>query len=282
MKVKKKRKTGYILLVLAAVLLGLLIQGALGYFRYRQETQDAMLLLEELGGQARTAAESELSLRAAQWAEAEPRLAALPAERRNAPQEGNPELLMLVNPWNPLPEGYEPEIEFVYRLQGRDYWLDTRCVADFKLMMNDCRAAGAQPYLCSAHRTWEKQEQLFNEKIRNLVWEEHYAWENAPAVAAQTVAVPGTSEHQLGLAVDIIDWEHPYLDEEQENTRSQIWLMEHCWDYGFILRYPNGTTELTGIIYEPWHYRYVGQPYAQEIHRMGLTLEEYLTLRQGR
>ena len=153
MKVKKKRKTGYVLLALAAVLLVLLIRGGLGYLRYQQESQDALALLEGLGDQARAAAETEYALRASLRSEAEPRLAAIPRERAEATEEGNPDLLMLVNPWNPLPKDYEPEIEFVYRLQGRDYWLDARCVADFKLMMNDCRAAGAAPYLCSAYRT---------------------------------------------------------------------------------------------------------------------------------
>ena len=63
---------------------------------------------------------------------------------------------------------------------------------------------------------------------------------------------------------------------------TQRWLMENSWRYGFILRYPNGTTEITGILYEPWHYRYVGRAPAEEIHRMGVTLEEYLLAREGR
>ena len=79
------------------------------------------------------------------------------------------------------------------------------------------------------------------------------------------MAVPGTSEHQLGLAVDIVDINNQHLDETQESTAVQKWLMEHSWEYGFILRYPNDKSEITGIIYEPWHYRYVGREYAEEL-----------------
>ena len=90
------------------------------------------------------------------------------------------------------------------------------------------------------------------------------------------VARPGTSEHELGLAVDIIDTQLWDLVEEQENLPAQQWLMENSWKYGFIFRYPKDKIEITGIIYEPWHYRYVGKELAAEIHESGLTLEEYL------
>ena len=87
---------------------------------------------------------------------------------------------------------------------------------------------------------------------------------------------PGTSEHQAGLAVDIVSVDYQILDEGQEDTPLQQWLMEHCWEYGFILRYPPDKGEKTGIIYEPWHYRYVGREYAQAIRQSGLCLEEFL------
>ena len=93
-------------------------------------------------------------------------------------------------------------------------------------------------------------------------------------------ALPGHSEHECGLAADIIDagsagWSAPLID-EQEDMPAQKWLMEHCQDYGFILRYPKDKEEITGIIYEPWHYRYVGKKYAKEIMEKGLCLEEYI------
>ena len=148
-------------------------------------------------------------------------------------------------------------------------------------MLADCAAAGGRPYICSAYRSAQDQQKLYQDKVRRLE-KDGVSREEAPELAAESVALPGTSEHQLGLAVDIIDEEYPFLDEGQEETATQIWLMENSWRYGFILRYPNGTTEQTGILYEPWHYRYVGREYAEEIHRMGLTLEEYLLRREGR
>ena len=103
-----------------------------------------------------------------------------------------------------------------------------------------------------------------------------YSEENARTEAGKVVAVPGTSEHQLGLAVDIVDIENQILDEDQEKTAVQKWLMKNSWRYGFILRYPNDKSNITGIIYEPWHYRYVGKEAAKEIYDLDVCLEEYL------
>ena len=102
--------------------------------------------------------------------------------------------------------------------------------------------------------------------------------EEAEKQAAIWVAPPGTSEHQLGLAVDIVAESYQLLDRHQEKTAEQQWLMEHCSEYGFILRYPTDKSEMTGIGYEPWHYRYVGREAAEEIMRRGICLEEYLDL----
>ena len=91
-----------------------------------------------------------------------------------------------------------------------------------------------------------------------------------------SVALPGTSEHGLGLALDLISNQYSELDEKQAETKEAKWLEENCYKYGFILRYPPEKTAETGIIYEPWHYRYVGQEAAKEIMESGVTLEEYL------
>ena len=103
-----------------------------------------------------------------------------------------------------------------------------------------------------------------------------YSEEEARTETARNVAKPGTSEHQLGLAVDIVDKDYQVLDEAQEDTAVQKWLMENSWRYGFILRYPGDRSDITGIVYEPWHYRYVGRKAAEEIYREGIVLEEYL------
>ena len=181
------------------------------------------------------------------------------------------DLLTLVNPWNPLPENYH----FTLKQLSNGHSVDERCYPDLQAMLDTCRQEGLSPTICSSYRSLEKQESLFQNKIDRLI-AQGYSSKDAAAEAAKTVAFPGTSEHQLGLAVDIVDINNQLLDESQEDTAVQKWLMEHCWEYGFILRYPNGTSEITGIIYEPWHYRYVGKDAAQEIHEKGLCLEEYL------
>lgn len=179
--------------------------------------------------------------------------------------------LLLVNPWNPLPEGYEATL---VKLKN-GLFVDERCYPALQEMMDDCRAAGLSPVICSAYRSTDRQERLYNNQVDKLL-ALGYARAEAETEAAKAVAVPGTSEHQLGLAVDIVDLNNQNLDESQEETAVQKWLMDHSWEYGFILRYPGGKSETTGIIYEPWHYRYVGQAAAREIYTQGLCLEEYL------
>ena len=278
---RQKERDPYGLLALLALLLGLGIQLAMGRADYRRETAEAEQILAELGDRAESAAGEELLTRRLQQAAGEDRAADFPAGRRAAAESGDPTLLLLVNRWNELPEDYTPELELVAELDGRRYELDRRCSEALWDMLADCAAAGGHPYICSAYRSAEDQQKLYQDKVRRLE-KDGVSREEAPELAAESVALPGTSEHQLGLAVDIIDEEYPFLDEGQEETATQIWLMENSWRYGFILRYPNGTTEQTGILYEPWHYRYVGREYAEEIHLMGLTLEEYLLRREGR
>lgn len=179
-------------------------------------------------------------------------------------------LLVLVNPWNEVPEGYSVELDVV-----EGYLVDRRCARALAAMLNDCRAQGYLPVICSAYRTQGYQEMLYRNKILRLL-AEGVANKDAPQVAARSVALPGTSEHQLGLAVDIISETYTNLDQWQERTEVQQWLMQNCWRYGFILRYPNGTSDVTGIIYEPWHYRYVGYETAKAVADSGLVFEEYL------
>ena len=182
-----------------------------------------------------------------------------------------PWYLVLVNPWHPLPEDYQFELTTV---TGK-YKIDSRCADALKQFLADCKAAGHTPYICSAYRTWDDQVYLFDKKVKSFI-SKGYSEAEAKILAAKETAVPGTSEHQLGLAADILCQSRPWLDEGQANTATQKWLMANCHKYGFILRYPKGTTPITGIIYEPWHYRYVGVEIATEIMTKGITLEEYL------
>ena len=179
--------------------------------------------------------------------------------------------LILVNPWNPLPENYS----FTKKELSNGHAVDERCYPDLQAMMDACRAAGNSPVICSSYRSYEKQQSLYQNKVNRLA-AQGYSQEKAREEAAKAVALPGTSEHQLGLAVDIVDIANQNLDSSQEDTAVQQWLMEHSWEYGFILRYPNDKSDITGIIYEPWHYRYVGKDAAAETYPQGLCLEEYL------
>ena len=179
--------------------------------------------------------------------------------------------ILLVNPWNTLPADYEVTL---VNLTEQDR-LETECAEALTRMLDACEAAGYKTMIVSAYRTREEQEYLYYRKVRSYV-DMDWTWDNARKEAAKSVAPPDTSEHQLGLAVDLIDVNYGFLDEYQAQMPAQKWLMEHCHEYGFILRYPVGSTEITGIIYEPWHYRYVGVEIAQEIMNLGITLEEYL------
>lgn len=199
--------------------------------------------------------------------------------RQDEPQEPEPakpsaadnELLTLVNPWNELPEDWQ--VDLVTLSNGLQ--IDRRCYDALQEMMDACREAGYEPLICSAYRTQETQQNLFNNKVAKLEagGKSH---DEAVQEAGTVVAVPGTSEHQLGLTVDVVDVNNQNLTEEQEKTPTQKWLMANSWRYGFIHRYPNSKSDITGIIYEPWHYRYVGKDAAQEIFNKGITLEEYL------
>lgn len=180
--------------------------------------------------------------------------------------------LLLVNPWNPLPEGYTVNLK---RL-ANGLQVDERIYDDLNAMLIDCHKAGLCPVVCSAYRSHAKQVQLHNNKIARLR-AAGYSRDAAVKEAGRWVAVPGTSEHETGMALDLVSRSYQLLNERQADTAEQKWLMEHCWEYGFILRYPKDKTEITGIGYEPWHYRYVGRETAAKLHESGLCLEEYLT-----
>ncbi len=181
--------------------------------------------------------------------------------------------MLLVNGNNPLPEDFTVELAPL----ENGMKADKRICADLAAMLKDCRAAGLKPKICSAYRDAATQTRLHKNKIARLR-ATGLGREEAEREAARWVAVPGTSEHQTGLALDLVSESYQILDEKQAETPEQQWLMVHSWEYGFILRYPTEKSEVTGIGYEPWHYRYVGRPLAAAIHESGLCLEEYLEL----
>lgn len=174
--------------------------------------------------------------------------------------------LTLVNADHPLPEDWQVQPVEVKGGQR----VDERILPALQQLFDAARAEGLYPVVASGWRTTEEQRQIMEDKIE-AYRREGYPELLARQAAAQWVAQPGTSEHELGLAVDI----NP--DETMGTGRELYdWLLEHAWEYGFIKRYPADKVDITGISNEPWHYRYVGQEAARAITEQGLCLEEYL------
>ena len=181
--------------------------------------------------------------------------------------------LILVNPDNFLPEDHTFEKE---QVQG-NYYLDSRAAPYAKQMIADAKEEGIELQICSSIRDVELQTRLFNNKINDLI-AEGYSEEDAKIKTATIVAVPGTSEHHTGLALDIVTPSYQRLNAGYENTDAAKWLKENAAEYGFILRYPKDKTDITKIIFEPWHYRYVGREYAEFIMSEGICFEEFIEL----
>lgn len=179
--------------------------------------------------------------------------------------------LLLVNAWHKLPEDYHVELKTL----ANGLQVDARIYDDLNAMLTNCREAGLEPIVCSAYRTEDTQTRLYRNKVSRLL-SAGWSRDTVEQEAARWVAPPGTSEHQTGLALDIVSADYQLLDEQQAQTLEQQWLMAHCWEYGFVLRYPTDKCAVTGIGYEPWHYRYVGKEAAREMQQKGLCLEEYL------
>lgn len=181
------------------------------------------------------------------------------------------ELLTLVNFENTIPKDWK--VDLVQLNNGQS--VDRRIYDDLIAMLQASKSEGLNPLICSSYRTNEKQEQLYQNKVSEYL-SQGYSKVEASDKAAFWVARPGTSEHQLGLAVDIVSTKNQRLDRSQENTVEQQWLIQNSWKYGFVLRYPTNKNSITGVGYEPWHYRYVGKEHAKKINELGVCLEEYV------
>ncbi len=180
--------------------------------------------------------------------------------------------LLLVNKEKVLPEDYDVSIVSLNNGQqvAADIYDDLR-----DMLFTGEEEEGLSFLVASGYRTKEKQMQLVEEEIiKNQSFGMTY--EEAYEDAMLTVAPTGYSEHETGLAVDIVAVANQRLDETQEYTRENQWLRENCYKYGFILRYPKDKEDITGFSYESWHFRYVGKEAAKEITEKGITLEEYL------
>ena len=179
--------------------------------------------------------------------------------------------LVLVNKQHPVPEDYTFTLGTI---KGR-MKCDARIIDDLMDMMQAAKADGITLVVCSPYRDYNRQTVLFNRKI-DYYMGKGYSYLEAYKISSMTVTVPGASEHQIGLALDIVSTTYSALEIDFGETKAGLWLKEHCDEYGFILRYPQGKEYITGIQYEPWHFRYVGKEAAANIMERDITLEEFL------
>lgn len=176
--------------------------------------------------------------------------------------------LLLTNKWKPAGKDFEP-LSLV-KINNDGHKLDARAYGAYKDMVAAAWEDGVNIYSISAYRSYSRQQELYKQRIQRFI-NQGYSEEEATEKAGTIVAVPGTSEHQVGLAIDFNSVEQSF-----ENTKAGKWLAANCTDYGFVLRYPTDKTEITGIIYEPWHFRFVGVKHAKKMAELDMCLEEYV------
>ncbi len=179
--------------------------------------------------------------------------------------------MVLVNEATPT------EFDFSVNLvnYNEDILVDKRIIAPLTAMMKAAADDGVSIYPCSSYRSPKRSAYLLNQQIEKYL-AKGYTQEEAEIIAAHWVAPPGTSEHHTGLAIDFLSNDCTTMDDVFADSDAGKWLKEHAAEYGFVLRYPDGKEQITGIVFEPWHYRYVGREAAAVIMANELTLEEYL------
>ncbi len=189
--------------------------------------------------------------------------------------------IMLVNGWNPIPDGYKPKVVStmgVVPSKLSTLTLVKEALDSYAKMQKDCRnATGQKVILISGYRSVSLQKEILNVTVRKHM-DNGYGKNKAKELAAQTVQAPGYSEHHIGLAVDI--GTTTKLSDKLHETKAGAWMLQNAHKYGWILRYPSDKVELTGINYEPWHFRYVGTGHAEYIYSHNLCLEEYILLQK--
>lgn len=176
--------------------------------------------------------------------------------------------LILVNREYRIPDHYQEEIKLTTLTNGKK--VDTRIYPDLQAMFDDARSTGLQLFVREGYRTSTEQRKIYDDKIV-AYQDEGYTKSEAERLTKKWVAIPGTSEHEIGLAVDI-------NADTSKCTKDEVysWLENNSYKYGFIKRYPSDKADITGISNEPWHYRYVGKEAAETIYSKKICLEEYL------
>lgn len=251
--------------MLAVLVIGIIAVLVLAVKRTKltNEIEQARLAAEQAEAQAAAEAAALAEAEAAYWA-------ALP--------DVDPDdwYMKLANYETLLDADFIPEVEIIENEQE----FDVRAASHLRALMQAARDAGYTVFFCSGYRSYEIQHALYWRHIDEFI-AEGMTEEEAHATTALSVNYPGASEHQLGLSADILEYDGQPMLPEIGGSGLMLWLEENCADYGFIIRYPADKTHITGISYEPWHLRYVGEDAATYIMENGLCLEEFLTLYEG-
>lgn len=229
--------------------------------RLQEETQEEQFYLEDILNYRMEQGESEAS-------------AAEPPEQADtgtADFSKDDWRLILVNKQHPIPEDYS----FTLATIKGSKQCDERIIDDLLAMMQAAKEEGITLLIKSPYRSDARQEMLFEKKIK-LYMGRGLSYMDAYKLSSQIVMVPDSSEHQIGLALDIVCDTYESLSEGFGETRAGIWLEEHCAEFGFIVRYPKGKEYITSVEYEPWHFRYVGVEAATIIMDREITLEEFV------
>ena len=283
MRKRKKKMRGYICIgiMCLACIFSFLVGRNVGTVQARKEADAEVAVMEnvQMGETENTEPESESTI-AENDIQAEE---SLPTdeqdnEKEELPEESDPfadldkSAILLVNKYNKLPDDYEVTLKKLPDGTNKAAEEAYKPMCD---MLKAARKDGMILEVCSSYRSVERQKELFEEDMRALV-RRGYSYLDAYDEVARETMPPGYSEHSTGLAFDIVALDYQMLDAKQETTEENQWLREHCAEYGFILRYPKGKEDITGIDYESWHFRYVGVEIAEYIMEEGITLEEFL------
>ena len=261
MKIHINRRTIKAKSILLTLLVVLLAVPAIGYAVTAKNKQDkpAEAVTEAPASDPATTAPATT-----EPATTEPATESRPVTLPAASSDGTPVIvspsgdnweLTLVNLQYCLPEGYAPELAAA--VEGSDVQLDARVAPAYQKMYEAAKADGCTLTPYSGYRTYDRQEDNYNRRV------EYYVGQ-------------GFSEHNMGFAMDIGSASADFV-----STKEFSWLCEHAYEYGFILRYPENKTAVTGVMYEPWHWRYVGEKAAKEIYESGQCLEEYLAAKSA-
>lgn len=188
-------------------------------------------------------------------------------EVENTPKVIDDWRLILVNYENALPADFEPELSNIDSIRK----FDSRAIDELMQMIQDMKLQGnGNIWPQSTYRSVERQEEIFNKKVRTYM-NSGKSKEEAESLTLKKINRPGTSEHNLGLAVDFNN-----VDYKFEQSNEYKWLTENAENYGFVLRYPRDKKEITKVDCEPWHWRYVGKEHAIKMNELNMCLEEYV------